>query len=177
MIAPKLTSKVLITLFSAVVATMSAAEQTPGANRFPAFAEYPASEIFKGKPSPPKLIRPADLLFRTKIREDAAIGPNFAGRLSIAEWGCGSSCVSIALVDEETGTVYPGPFGILGYGAALVYADVREKEYEPLSYNLNSRLLIVRGCPEDRNCASYFYEWTGSVLRLLRKIAAAPIPH
>jgi len=105
------------------------------------------------------------------------MGPNFAGRLSIAEWGCGTSCVSIALVDAESGTVYPGPFGILGYGSVLAYADVPENEYEPLSYKLNSRLLIVRGCPEDQNCASYYYEWTGSALRLLRKIPAAPIPH
>jgi hypothetical protein len=29
------------------------------------------------------------------------------------------------------------------------------------------------GCPEDENCGSWFYEWTGSGFRLLRKIAAA----
>ena len=146
------------------------------ANRFPAFAEYPAPEIYQGKPVAPKLTHPANRLFRTKIREGAGTGPNFAGRLSIAEWGCGTSCVSIALVDSKSGTVYPGPFGILGYGSVLAYADVPENEYEPLSYKLDSRLLIVRGCPEDENCASYYYEWQGSALRLLRKIPAAPIP-
>jgi hypothetical protein len=115
-------------------------------------------------------------LFRTRIREGAAKGPNFAGYYSIAEWGCGSSCVSIAVVDAKNGNVYAGPFGILGYGSVLRYADVAESNYEPLSYNLSSRLLIVRGCPEDKNCASYFYEWKGSTFRLLRKIAAAAIP-
>jgi hypothetical protein len=147
------------------------------ARGYPTFNEYPAGKIFKGKPAPLKLDQPGDRLFRTKIREGAAAGPNFAGHLSIAEWGCGTSCVSIAVVDAETGKIYSGPFGILGYGSALTYADVVESNYEPLSYSLNSRLLIVRGCPEDANCASYFYEWRGSSFRLLRKIPAAPIPH
>ena len=144
---------------------------------FPRFNEYPAGDVFKGKPVPPKLVRPGDRLFSAKIREGAAAGPNFAGHLSIADWGCGTSCVSIAVVDAETGKVYPGPFGIPGYGSVMTYADVSESNYEPLSYTLNSRLLIVRGCPEDENCASYFYEWRRTSFRQLRKIPAAPIPH
>lgn len=88
--------------------------------RFPTFNEYPAGEIFKGRPAPPKLVRPGDRRFRTKIREGAEAGPNFAGHLSIAEWGCGASCVSIAVIDAQTGRVYPGPFGmLLGYGRQL----------------------------------------------------------
>jgi hypothetical protein len=44
--------------------------------------------------------------------------------------------------------------------------------FHPLEYSVNSRLLIVRGCPEDQNCGSYFYEWTGSEFKLIRKISA-----
>jgi hypothetical protein len=40
---------------------------------------------------------------------------------------------------------------------------------------LNSRLLVVRGCPEDKNCATYFYEWTASAFKLVLKIDASPI--
>jgi len=145
--------------------------------RFPRFQDYPASGIFSGKPAPPKLVRPADRLFRTQIRNGAAKGPNFADHYSIVEWGCGSSCVSIVIVDAKSGEVYAAPFRTLGYGSVLKYADVSEENYYPLEYKLNSRLLIVRGCPEERNCASYFYEWTGSMFKLLDKKPAAPLPH
>jgi hypothetical protein len=146
-------------------------------SRIPRFEDYPSGEIFNGKPAPPNLARPGDRLFRTKIREGIAKGPNFAGHYSIADWGCGTSCVSIAVVDAKTGNSYSGPFGILGYGEALKYADTSENKFQPLSYNINSRLLIVRGCPEDvdKDCASYFWEWRESAFRLIRKIAAVPI--
>jgi hypothetical protein len=166
----------MLALPLAFALAVAAPPQSAG-GRFPQFEDYPAREIFNGKPAPPKLLRPGDRLFRTRIREGAAKGPNFAGYYSIAEWGCGTSCVSIAVVNAKTGDVYSGPFGILGYGSVLKYADVSEDKYEPLSYKLNSRLLIVRGCPEDDNCASYFYEWKGSTFRLLRKITAVEIPH
>src|SRR5208282_3369622 len=125
-----------------------------------------------GKPAPPKLIRPEDRLFRTRIREGASKGPNFAGHYTIAEWGCGSGCISIALVDAADGTVFKVPFDVLGWGMPLMeyegrYAPNREG-FAPLSYRLDSRLLIVRGCPEDQNCASYFYEWKGPQFKLIR---------
>ena len=145
--------------------------------RFPRFQDYPTSYTFTGKPGLPKLVYPADRLFRTQIRDGAAKGPNFAGSYSIVEWGCGSSCVSIAVVDAKSGEVYAAPFRTLGYGSVLKYADVSEENYDPLEYKLNSRLLVVRGCPEDRNCASYFYEWTGSTFKLIDKKPAVPIPH
>ena len=37
----------------------------------------------------------------------------------------------------------------------------------PLAYKLDSRLLIARGCPEEENCGSYFYEWTGTKFKLI----------
>lgn len=141
---------------------------------FPRFDDYKTADIFRGKPVPPKIVRAGERLFRTKIREGAEGGPNFAGHLTIVEWGCGSSCVSIAIVDAKTGNVNDGPFNILGYGVILDYADGKD---EPLSYKLDSRLLIVRGCPEDRNCAEYFYEWNGPGLRLIQKRPAPPTRH
>ena len=46
----------------------------------------------------------------------------------------------------------------------------------PILEDGRSRLLIARGCPEEKNCASYFYEWTGAQFKLLRKIDATPLP-
>ena len=129
--------------------------------RTPRFEDYPATEIFKGQPAPPKLRRPGDRLFRTKIREGALKGPNFAGHFTIADWGCGAGCVSIAIVDAKDGRIYGAPFKALAWGMAFM------KE-EPLAYKLDSRLLIVRGCPEEENCGIYFYEWTGTQFKLIK---------
>jgi len=131
------------------------------------FEDYPATEIFKGSPAPPKLRRPGDRLFRTKIREGAAKGPNYAGHYTIATWGCGTGCVSIAIVDAKNGRIYDVPFAALAWGVPMMKESV-----EPLTFKLDSRLLIVRGCPEEENCGSYFYDWTGTQFKLIRKVAA-----
>lgn len=117
----------------------------------PSFAQFPA-DPFTGKPVPAVLATPGQRQFRTRIRERAAQGPNFAGHFTIADWGCGTSCKSGVLVDARTGKVYDVPFGILGYGQALKYAD--GSETGGLDYRLDSRLLIARGCPEDENCGA-----------------------
>ena len=48
--------------------------------------------------------------FRTRLREGAAKGPNFAGHFTVVTWGCGSSCQEHAIVDAQTGKVaFPIP--------------------------------------------------------------------
>jgi hypothetical protein len=131
--------------------------------QLPRFEDYRATESFKGKPAAPVLRTSEDRMYRTRIREGTATGPNFAGYLTIVEWGCGAGCVSIAVVDARTGAVYRAPFRALSTETA-----------EALEYKLDSRMLLVRGCPEEANCGSYYYEWTGSAFRLIRKIPAAP---
>jgi len=94
------------------------------------------------------------------IRDAAAKGPNFAGHFTIAQWGCGAGCVSIAIVDEKTGHVWDGPFKALSMKAT--------DSQEPLEFRLDSRLLIAHGCPEEKNCDDYYYELTGTGFKLLR---------
>lgn len=149
--------------------TVSIAMILVGDERLPRFEDYPVTAIFKGTPAAPKL-RPGDRLFRTRIREGAARGPNFAGHYTIAEWGCGMGCVSIAIVDASDGRIYDAPFTALAWGKALMNG-----EFQPVDYKLNSRLLMVRGCPEEENCGSYFYEWTRSRFKLIRKVAALQV--
>jgi hypothetical protein len=149
------------------------------AGRYPEPEEYPATEVYHGQPMPPRITRPGDRLFRTIIRQGAAKGPNFAGHYTIAAWGCGSACVSTAVIDARDGRVYSSPFGILGWDVQFLKYEGKYVPYEegftPLAYKLDTRLLIVRGCPEDKDCASYFYEWTGVAFKLIRKVAAVPV--
>ena len=144
----------------------------------PKFDQFPATETFSGKPAVPMLKRAKDRLYRTMIRIEAAEGPNFAGRYTVATWGCGSSCVGGALVDEMTGEIFDLPFSYMGWGdekygdgtVGLAYG------FEPLSIRIDSRLFVFRGCPEDTKdrCGAYYYEWTGSQFKLIKKFGATP---
>jgi hypothetical protein len=96
--------------------TVSIAAILVGSDGIPRFEDYPVTAIFKGVPAPPKL-RPVDRLFRTRIREGVAKGPNFAGHYTIADWGCGTGCVSIAIVDASDGRIYDAPFTALAWGS------------------------------------------------------------
>lgn len=148
---------------------------------FPKFEDFSVQTTFKGTPAPPILRTHEQRMYRTSIRYGAKGGPNFAGHYTIAKWGCGSACVSIAIIDATTGIVWDDPFQTLIFGTLLKY-DLGLKDdhgnyiddEEPLMYKLDSRLLIARGCPgqDFQKCAAYFYEWTGSKLRLLRKVPA-----
>jgi len=144
--------------------------QAPG-NSLPKFEDFKVTEVFKGKPAAPVLKTRRQREFRTMIRDGAKSGPNFAGRYTIAGWGCGSSCNGFAICDVVTGAVYDTPFEYLAWNGP---PDAKRDgaDAEPTSYRLDSRLLIVRACPEEKNCGTYYYEWTGAALKLIRKIAA-----
>jgi hypothetical protein len=142
----------------------------------PQFDQFSVNETFSGKPAPPILATKRDRTYRTMIREGASKGPDFAGHFTIALWGCGAGCVTGALVDAKTGKVSDLPFSVLSFAEALKFpdgSDTNSGDFEPLVYQRHSRLLVVRGCPEEKNCAAYYYEWTPGEFHLLRKIAPA----
>lgn len=136
----------------------------------PSFDQYSVTGTFTGTPAQPVLKTRGQRTFRTMIRDAAKQGPNFAGHYTIAQWGCGAACVSMAVIDDKTGAVYDGPFGALP-GSVLYIAPEVPVDNAGLQFHLNSRLMIARGCPQEKNCATYYYEWTGSQFRLLRKEA------
>jgi hypothetical protein len=132
------------------------------------FDKYKVATIYRGKPATAKIVTRGQRFFRTRIREGAKRGPNFAGSFTIATWGCGSGCVSFAVVDARTGTVYDNtPFAILG----LPFMGTESgRDYQGLDSKLRSRLLVADGCPEDdsNQCGTHYYEWTGRRFKQLR---------
>jgi hypothetical protein len=137
----------------------------------PRFEEYRTQDMLKGPAALPVVSSPYQKTFKTRIAEEARLGVNFAGHFRIAEWGCGSSCVSIAVVNLQTGTVYDGPFKLLGYGTRRRY----EGGEDELEYRVDSRLMVARGCPGDRDCGTYYFEWKGNRFLRLRYVPAGPI--
>jgi hypothetical protein len=109
----------------------------PKAAAPPSFDQFRVNEVFRGWPARPLRNTRDARLFRTRIAESAKKGPNFAGKYAIAQWGCGTSCIDIALIDEETGTVYDGPFCFLEYDGSMQYPDGSyslSDDFEPISY-------------------------------------------
>jgi hypothetical protein len=87
---------------AAVAATTGTAEQVPR------FEDFAVPDTFHATPAPVDLA--SDSLgrrFRTRLREGAAQGPNFAGSFTIVSWGCGTGCETHAVVDARTGRIYP----------------------------------------------------------------------
>jgi hypothetical protein len=71
-------------------------------------AQYPVAEVFPGKSAPVKFAHNSDAWhIRTAIRNAVkdATGPTFAGHMIIAEWGCGSPCMQLAVIDMRNGNV------------------------------------------------------------------------
>lgn len=141
----------------------------------PKFSDFPVRRVFKGKPAEPRFRTGEDQYpngvghFRGGVAFDAERGPNFGGHYTLAQWTCGSGCSSMIVVDSVTGKLYRHmPFGSL----VLPWLDM---DFEPWSFRLDSRLLIVQGyfdidVPDKDSECSRYYEWFGTSFRLLRKV-------
>lgn len=144
---------------------------SPQQGAVPRYEDFPVAKIYKGKPAPPVLSSPDARTFRTRLREGAAKGPNFAGRYTIVGWGCGSSCQQLAVVDAQTGKVY---FSKTIPNA--VYAMLPETGEEPgLKYKLNSRLLMLVGWPGEGDRAddlagTFYYKWENNEFKLVHAV-------
>src|SRR5215813_9456978 len=155
----------LAALFLCCAARPASQDQEKPPNWSFKFEDYPAAADFKGKPAAPILATKSDRMFRTQIREAAKKGPNFAGHYTVAEWGCGSGCVALAVVDAVTGKIFAAPSGTL----ALPLPDsANGHEYQGPVYKVNSRLFIADGCPREVKCGTYYYEWSANRFKLLR---------
>ncbi len=99
--------------------------------------------------------------FRTMLRATARSGQRFAGHYAILNWGCGTECARIGVVNLRSGKAYVSPFGV-----RIINLQVRP----------NSRLMIANSpewiqatygdAPPDYISTQY-YVWDGARLRKL----------
>jgi hypothetical protein len=109
---------------------------------------------------------------RTRLSEALSGGINFAGHYIVASWGCGTGCISGAIIEAKTGKVYwPLPLNALS-----VWYDGQNYADEPIAFHKNSRLLIISGSPggkdndPDKPNGKYYYEWKANGLHLVKYI-------
>jgi hypothetical protein len=137
----------------------------------PKFATYPAAVERARIRSIDFKRNPEARSFRTRLSSGLRDGVNFAGHYVLVGWGCGTGCISGAIIDAQTGNVFwPEQFNALAtwYG---------ESEYvdKPVDYRKNSRLLIITGIPGQKDddapqkpSGVYYYEWKNNRLRQLK---------
>lgn len=72
------------------------------------FPMFKVQNVYKGKLAAPDFkTDPGAKLYKTQIKNQCkARGVNFAGHYTVIEWGCGTECENIAIVDRITGVIY-----------------------------------------------------------------------
>jgi len=140
--------------------------------KLPTFSQYPAKVEMRKAQSIDFKRNPDARSFKTRLSEALKGGVNFAGHYAVAGWGCGTGCISGAIIDTRTGNVFwPEQFHDIGvwYGKDE-YAD------EPVKYRKNSRLFVIVGVPgskegtPDKPSGEYYYEWVNNKLRLIKSV-------
>jgi hypothetical protein len=145
-----------------MVALITALFVVQASSTAPKFGDYPAGEVFRGKPASPVLDTRAARMFRTELRHQAALGPNFAGHFTLARWGCGAGCVSIAIIDSRSGRVwFPG----LRVEDAVVQGDIVDHSTD---FRIDSELLVATGAVNKLGAGTAYFRWHQGVLRLVR---------
>jgi hypothetical protein len=167
------------------VFAVSVAAQTSAA--LPRFEDYGISDIFKGTAAAPILVTPEERMYRTRIREGVSkgwgtfrdgkeqTGPNFAGHYFVIQWGCGSPCLMMVVVDALTGTVYHLPLAFGQEGTQKIGLPMFGLRHAEVDFRLRSRLFTMNACPEQpgkahARCFSYYYLWQDNDWRLLRRM-------
>lgn len=120
---------------------VSAVEQ--GAPLFDRFPASPATRAENGGPA--RHSNPLSRRYRSALREAARGDADFAGHYVLAQIGCGAACIRLAAIDRSSGRVTWFPATISGWPLDVI---------EPLSYHLNSRLLIIQGVLDEKGTAA-----------------------
>ena len=139
-----------------------------GSEAIPTFDNFRVSTPWNGPNAAVKLTRPDERMFRTRLSSGASERPNFAGHYRFVDWGCGSVCAAGALIDLETGTVYPPPGseGRKGWERWMFAGGFVEGSF--MNIRVDSRLAIIRQqAPDPAAQEVSYYEWSGSAFRLL----------
>ena len=132
----------------------------------PSFSDFPFREAFRASPAVPILNTRQARMFRTVLRKEAANGPNFAGHLTLARWGCGAGCISWAIINATTGAVWFAPFTVSDASGL----DDPELAQHSLDFEINSELIIANGARNESGAGTYYYRWHDNKLSLVHSI-------
>jgi hypothetical protein len=115
-------------------------------DKVPQFRDFPVRSISQGKNATPILDDARKRNYRTRIRETRDEKTNLAGRYVLTVWGCGSGCLTGAVVDASNGNVTMLPFAL-----ATAFVGDEEAIGPDFYHRPNSALIVFGGKfePED----------------------------
>lgn len=132
-------------MFVSLAATTLMMVATPPAPTYP-FDAYPAARTYTGRPGRLNLGKDRQArLFRTQLAQGLKKGVNFAGEYTLVGWGCGTQCLTYAVVHTRTGRVR-GWFDACG--AAVFRKDSRLVIINP-SVDQGEPAVYPPTCPVD----------------------------
>lgn len=162
--------KILFAALCVCLSTLTAGAQDGAAPRFGDYKE----PVFKGRGAALKLKAPEARSYRTRLREGARRAVNFAGHYKLHTWSCGTGCLQTAFIDAKTGEVY-FPSELNGFILCFFESEPVAHELEDsLQFQKGSRLIVMSGYPmsergkDEPKKGLYYYEWTGTELKLLK---------
>ena len=142
-----------------LVAAMIVTAQLPAyshAQDVPKFLDFPAEAAPLQETPQVQISTPDAWALRVRLREAAKESPNFAGHYVLAQWGCGTTCVTGATVDLLTGKVTFLPFSVCCWGAV-------DSGFKPIEIRPNSRLAVFSGLRNgEGEMGSHFYSFDGT---------------
>ena len=129
------------------------------------FANYP-EQAYRGRPVLPQFRgdQRAFAILRTRLRDAARAGPDFAGHYRIESIGCGTECTNSFIIDVKTGRIT---------GSWIPHGDGEFSTSENLSYRPDSNLIFELAHEVDVGGTSCFYGaylWDGARLRALAAV-------
>jgi hypothetical protein len=138
----------------------------------PRFEDYLVHESYRGRPVPVILTSHPDArLYRTRLRNGARQGPNFAGRFTVVTWRAGFPYgVMLAVVSAETGKVTFGPDLMFGadyrLDSSLLIADPPERVRAYFETDTTDNLRFA--------ATTIYYKWDGERFVPLDSIPVYP---
>jgi hypothetical protein len=160
---------------AALCACLFAANAPAQTDATPRFQDYRAP-VYKGRVARVNVNGSAQARgYRTRLREGARRGVNFAGQYTLHTWSCGTGCLQTVFIDAKTGAAsFPAPLN--GFIACYWDAKPVESLEEALSFRRDSRLIVMSGYPsgergkDDPAAGLYYYEWAGGELKLIKYV-------
>ena len=156
----------------------------------PRFEDYRVREIFTGTPAVPKLLTRLEQGYTDQIRDGIdegygvfrdgreQKGVNFAGHLIVIQWGCGSPCMRMAIMDARTGDVYYPPISFAGIGTPtfdlpLLTLPDSVPQNPVVQFRPNSGLMVIKASPSrlgHHDSYAYYFLWHQDRWALLRRV-------
>jgi hypothetical protein len=173
-----------------------------GGPKRPEFQDYATQDSLLGTAAEPRLTTPWSQKFRTRIRRGTdsqegfrrgsdyveTPGPNFAGHYRVVNWGCGSGCLMMVVVDLKTGSIYRSPMSLGPTGEDLLIIPNLGMGWGDFDFRQDSRLFVMKSCPwgspdpksplyrGSRFCGTSYFVMGPTGFRMIQRVAEELLP-